>query len=68
MSEEEKQSWGGKMKEMSKHMPSIWIASADVVLAVAFMGMWMLTILLGSKEGKVELGVGYASVGALVAL
>lgn len=48
-------------------MPSLIIASADVVLAVSFFGLWMLTILLGTKEGKVELGVGYASVGALVA-
>lgn len=67
MSEEEQQQCGEKFKEMGKRMPSLLISTADVILAVAFLGMWMLTILLGRKEGKVELGVGYASVGALVA-
>lgn len=68
MSEEEKAGWGGKMKEMGKRMPNVAIAIADVMLAVSFLGMWILTILFANKEGKVELGVGYASVGALVAL
>lgn len=67
MTEEEKASCGQKFKEMGKRMPSLLISISDMVLAVAFMGMWMLTLLLGSKEGKVEMGVGYASVGALVA-
>lgn len=68
MTEEERAECGQKLREMGRKMPSLWISSADVILAVAFLGMWMLTTMVGLKEGKVELGVGYASVGALVAL
>lgn len=66
MTEEERESCGEKMREMGKRMPSVWISSVDVVLSIGFLGLWMLTILLGGRE-KVELGFAYASVGALVA-
>lgn len=67
MTREEQESCGEKFREMGKKMPSLPISITDVILAVGFFGLWMLTLLLGSREGKVELGVGYASVGALVA-
>ena len=65
--EEERQVRMSKFKEMGKKMPSVFISTTDVMLAVGFLGMWVLTTLIAKKEGKVELGVAYASIGSLVA-
>lgn len=56
-----------KFKEMGKRMPNLFISAADVVLATGFLGLWILTTLIAKKEQKVELGVAYSSIGALVA-
>jgi len=67
LDEEEKQARVQKFKEMGKRMPSLVISTGDVVLATGFLGLYILTTLLAKKEGKVELGVAYSSIGALVA-
>lgn len=56
-----------KYKEMGKRMPSLFISMGDIVLATAFLGLYILTTLLAKREEKVELGVAYSSIGALVA-
>ena len=68
MNEEERQARKLKFQEMCKRMPSLFVSVADIFLAVGFCGMWVLTTLIAKREGKVELGVAYASIGALVAL
>lgn len=67
LDEEEKQERMQKFKEMGKRMPSLFISTGDVVLATGFLGLYILTTLFAKKEGKVELGVAYSSIGALVA-
>lgn len=67
LDDEERMARMQKFKEMGKRMPSLFISSGDVLLAVGFLGMWVLTTLIAKKEGKIELGVAYASIGALVA-
>lgn len=67
LDEEERKARKEKFTQMSKKMPSLPIALGDIVLAVGFLGMWLMTTLIAKKEGKVELGVAYASIGALVA-
>lgn len=67
LDEEEKQARVQKFKEMGKRMPSLIISTGDIVLATGFLGLYILTTLLAKKEGKVELGVAYSSIGALVA-
>lgn len=67
LDEEERQARMQKFKEMGKRMPSLVISTSDVVLAIGFLGLYILTTLLAKKEGKVELGVAYSSIGALVA-
>lgn len=67
LDEEERQARMQKFKEMGKRMPSLIISISDVVLATGFLGLYVLTTLLAKKEQKVELGVAYSSIGALVA-
>lgn len=67
LDEEERKARMEKFKEMGKRMPSLIISLADIILAVGFLGLWVLTTLIAKREGKVELGVAYASIGALVA-
>lgn len=67
LDEEEMKARMEKFRQMGKRMPSLVISLADVVLAVGFLGMWILTTLMAKREGKVELGVAYSSIGALVA-
>lgn len=67
LDEEERKARMEKFKQMSKKMPSLPIALGDITLAVGFLGMWLMTTLIAKREGKVELGVAYASIGALVA-
>lgn len=67
LDEEERQARMQKFKEMGNRMPSLFISLSDVMLAVGFLGLYILTTLLAKKEGKVELGVAYSSIGALVA-
>ncbi|KAK5949233.1 hypothetical protein OHC33_009774 [Knufia fluminis] len=67
LDEEERQARMQKFKEMGNRMPSLFIPLSDVMLAVGFLGLYILTTLLAKKEGKVELGVAYSSIGALVA-
>jgi hypothetical protein len=68
VSEEEREAWRAKFKEVAKKLPSLPIAVADTVLAMHFLGLYILTTLMAKREGKVELGAAYASIGALVAL
>jgi len=67
LDEGERQARMQKFKEMGARMPSLSISMADIVLATGFLGLYILTTLLAKKEGKVELGVAYSSIGALVA-
>lgn len=67
LDEEERKARMEKFKQMGKRMPSLIIALGDIILAVGFLGMWLMTTLIAKREGKVELGVAYASIGALVA-
>lgn len=67
LDEEERQAKVQKFREMGRRMPSLFISMSDIMLATGFLGLYILTTLLANKEGKVELGVAYASIGALVA-
>lgn len=68
MDEEEMKNRMEKFEELVRRMPSLFISTVDVMLSVGFLGLYILTTLIAKKEGKVELGVAYASIGALVAL
>ncbi|ORY60255.1 uncharacterized protein BCR38DRAFT_444413 [Pseudomassariella vexata] len=52
---------------MMKARSSLFVAVADVVLGLMFLGIYVLTTLQAKREVRVELGVAYASIGALVA-
>lgn len=67
LGEEEMQERMRKFKEMGKRMPSFFISMGDILLATSFLGLYILTTLLAKREQKVELGVAYSSIGALVA-
>lgn len=57
-----------KFEEMAQRMPSLLVAIPDIVLALAFLGLYIITTLIATMEGKIELGVAYSSIGSLVAL
>ncbi|KAJ9654609.1 hypothetical protein H2198_006355 [Neophaeococcomyces mojaviensis] len=67
LDEEEMKARMEKFREMGKRLPSIFISTADLFLAMVFLGLFIWTTLLAKKWGKVELSVAYSSIGALVA-
>jgi hypothetical protein len=68
MDESEQAEWKLKFKEVINRLPSLFISVSDIIIALNFLGLYILTTLLAKKEEKIELGVAYASIGALVAL
>ena len=65
--EEQTQEWHVKIEQIRQRTPSLIISITDVVFATLFLGLYILTTLMAQQEAKVELGVAYASIGALVA-
>ena len=68
LSEEDVAARKNQFAEMFRRMPNLFISIVDVVLSTGFLGLYIITTLIAKAEEKVELGVAYASIGALVAL
>lgn len=68
MDEAEKQAYWAKFGQMMKRMPSSFISGVDLLLAFSFFGVYVWSTLLVQSLDKVTLGMGYATIGALVAL
>lgn len=67
MDEEERRACQAKFGQMMKRMPSLFISGADILLALSFLGVYIWSTLLVKSIDNVTLGMGYATIGALVA-
>lgn len=68
MDEAEKQAYWAKFGQMMKRLPSPFISGLDLLLALSFLGVYIWSTLLVQSLDTVTLGMGYATIGALVAL